>query len=556
MSSQQSSAVSLNLSLVRRLPGSWTVAAAFVLTLAALLLLMSRTHLMTPDSTEYALVARNLAEGLGYTADFVTLHMTWYPEVRHVPEMHGLLQPVMLASLFKVFGPENGMVRALGLFFLVGTALLTFLLGRRLYGSLCGALSAALLLTTPTTLVIAVSGNDDVGFAFFFVGSVLALVAGLESGRDRDFLLAGAAGAFALLEKLAGLILPGLWVGALLFPVVTGRWPARRALRAMTLVVPPFAFALACYLMRNQVTSGQMMFRLGALDWILKTGGYGAAYAIHDPLPSLGEMLRELGPSEVLRISLDQVRLFLGALLPTHPGPLPIWSLSLGLVSMPFAWRAAPSYGWICTLALLGTLAFICGLYHVEDRYFIFLLPLFLICAVGGAQSLLHSFRESPRLQRGLAFGLSLSVCGLLAYNLWSSRRWVQYTAEQPEHVCDEARDWLRRESPAEARVLTLDPWGTTWTTRRASVFVPNGPVEDALRVARHYDTQFLLVQPNPYLAEATQAAEQLRSEQRSDVRVEHILGDASCSLYRMDLGGEVNRSPALPDFVPGGQGV
>ncbi len=528
-------------------PGPWpghslspALAAGVCFVWAWVLISLTRqVDMISPDTAEYASTARNLLEGRGYTMSMVASHTIWYDQVPHVPEMHGLLRPLAIAPLFWLFGVQPDLVPVPGILYQAGTAFLAFLLGRRIFGDLAGAIAGALYLSSPLASIGALLGNDDVGFAFFFMAMLLALVAGLEHRRRSSFVLAGALGALAMLEKPTGFISPGIVLGAILLPLLRREWTWSEAARASGAALVPLALGFGCYLLRNQATSGQLGFRMGAYDWILKSAGYEAAFGVHDPLPALGEVLRALGLEGVLRIWGQQL-LHLARVLyePAHPLTGNLAELAIGLVALPLAWWASPRYGWICALSIAGGIAFICGLYHVEPRYFLFLVPLLSIGIAGGPTWLWRSTGSHRRLTRALAASLvlvALVVASRQARDaLEGLSRWT--TPASTPGPCAEAMQWIVRETPEDVRILTVDPWAAHWRTRREAVMAPSGPIEDVLRVARHYRTGLLM--DNAYFPFPTASATVRRMARNEvpGVSAERMAGDDACAVYRLEL--------------------
>src|SRR6185436_4278256 len=66
---------------------------------------------LPPDAANYGIVARSLLHGQGFTENVVPFHAGPFASVRHVPELHGLLQPVVLAPLFAVLGESPTVIR-------------------------------------------------------------------------------------------------------------------------------------------------------------------------------------------------------------------------------------------------------------------------------------------------------------------------------------------------------------------------------------------------------------------------------------------------------------
>src|SRR5262245_57174861 len=67
-------------------------------------LALTRDGPLPPDAAAYGVIARNLARGDGYTESFVPFHPGPYDSIRHLPDLHGLLTPALVAPLFALQG--------------------------------------------------------------------------------------------------------------------------------------------------------------------------------------------------------------------------------------------------------------------------------------------------------------------------------------------------------------------------------------------------------------------------------------------------------------------
>ena len=317
--------------------------------------------LMTPDTAQYAITARSIVRGEGYTINMIRFFPGLYDSVRHVPELHGLLMPIALAALFRVTGVDGTLIRIPGLVCVALAAFVAFLFARRVFGEVAGFLACFMTLANWTTLLWACSGTDDTGFAFFFLCSMYFLYLGLSERRDAHFALAGTCAGLALLEKLSGLVIPGIFLGAVLLLARDVPW--RTALRWAIYFILPFAPCLSLYMARNYAAYGGLMFRLGALHWLIKLGGMHAFWVqFYDKPPGFFEVLASIGWKEVVLILFRELQKFLSLVfLPEVPVGGNLNQLGWSLLSIPvILWRNTRFAG-IALLSLLGFTVFVCG---------------------------------------------------------------------------------------------------------------------------------------------------------------------------------------------------
>ena len=165
------------------------------------------------DALDYAQISRNLADGKGYTTDFIKpLSLTRVPSLDPQPELvFPPLHPLFMAPFIKVLGAgKNAVALASGLPFLA-TLLLTYLLGLRLFDRRAAILGTALFGLNLWALSYSISGLEVCLLGLIFMGLLLVLHAYGQDERRRVW-LAVAAGA---LVGLLGLT-KEIWAVALL----------------------------------------------------------------------------------------------------------------------------------------------------------------------------------------------------------------------------------------------------------------------------------------------------------------------------------------------------
>jgi len=493
------------------------------------------------DSLHYADVARNLLRGNGFQVDFVEYHLGLRDGVRHVPEHHGVLRPLALAPLFAAFGEDPALLRVPGLAYLALSGFVGFLLARRLFGAAAGGVALVLILGDLLLWVTALNGSDDMGFAFFCLCTLAALERGLRGGGDAWFAAAGGAAGLALLEKQIGVFLPAV----LIVPALFG-WRAERsaALRRSALAFAPFAVCLAVYLGRNWLSYGDPGFRLYPLHLVFSVGGYEGVYRLFPAALAPIDVIATIGPANVAGFIADQLGAFardvLGLPLPGAHGSFPHTSrlIALGLASLLLLARAQPRLALLGAACTLGGLAFVAGMWHVDIRFFAFLVPL---CAVALAGLLALAVRGigagGPRLAlRAVAL---VAVVALLAPSGASVGRTLVAAlapppGSTPPSACADALAWIRNNASLDARVVSLDPWGVAWYADRHGIMAPAGGVPPIVRVVRHYDARYLLVLDFPQREATRRALAEFAARPPVDLRAEPAFDGAHCDVVAL----------------------
>jgi 4-amino-4-deoxy-L-arabinose transferase-like glycosyltransferase len=463
------------------------IAAAWVVVFAAVSLWLTRGGVpLPPDSVEYAEVARSLAQGDGYTINMVEFHPGFLPSIRHPPELHGLLQPILILPLFSIWGLDLALVRIPGLLFLACLGVTVFWATRRLFGSIAAAVALGSLLATQELVLNAYMGGDDVGFAFLSFGALIAFVFDEESAHRSWFALGGAFAALATLQKFSGVVLP----------IVAGVTLLSRRdlspgamLRRWIWVAGPVAAAAMVYLFRNYLVHGGMGFRFTPVDWFAKNDPR-AYFALYWVAPTLSDVWNVLGPRRLAELVGDQFRL-LRIVLASE------WALSLGGLAALFVLRERRTWRWGALsywliLVLVTTVA-----YHVEGRYLLGLLPVGAV-SLGGvaARSVeLARARFGGRAAQRAVKGWVLVVLALAVIGFGRMIARGRSLREAGAHSvgCDDAAAYLKRTARRSSPVLTANPWFVSWAAERPAVMAPTGGPDRTRAVIAYYGIDWAL---------------------------------------------------------------
>jgi hypothetical protein len=496
--------------------------------------------LVPPDTAHYAVVARNLLRGDGYTESVVPFHPGAFTSVRHVPEMHGLLRPIVLVPLLALLGTEPIVLRIPGLAYVALTGLVVFCWGRRVFGREAGLLACALTLLNVNLLWFALLGADDIGFAFFFTASLALLHAGMTGGTDRCFLAAGVLGALAMLEKLSGFILVAVFLTPVLF--LRADTP-RRIARRVALLLGPFAMALVVYLARNYVAYGSLQFRFGALNWIGRVEGHEGWSRVFERAPFLFETWRALGWSHVAAMAETELLRFASAVLRFQPLVtanaattlmVPAFLPLLGLCGIPLFGRRIPRMTALFVAALLGSLGFICLFYTALIRYFSMLIPLFALWASGVLAAGARSQRPG-RLGTFLRVGSTAAAGLILAMSAAAFVTAERAIASVPDvTACRSATAWMATGTRPGDRIMAFDPWFVAWATDREAIMIPSGGLDAIGTIARRYDAHWMLGQQVQIRPRTSHEVFGL-AEDPGGLQVQTWFDDGACRVYRLD---------------------
>ncbi len=492
--------------------------------------LWARDAPLPPDAAAYGVIARNLARGDGYTESFIPFHPGPYDSVSHLPDLHGLLTPAMLAPLFAVLGPSAAAVRIPSTLASGGIAFVVFALGRRLFGASPAFLAALLVLASPSLFYYAALGTDDTGFTLLALAMLAVLVVAARERRPHLLAGAGLLAGLAILVKPTGIFLPALGLVALLF---VRRSTPVSVTAILGLLVPPI-LAFGAYLVRNQLAHGGLDFRFGGLEWIWKDSAYEGMLALYERAPTTLETLRRLGFRRVLEITGEQLAWFAGAtfaLSPVIPRGLtdvlavvavPAFLPSLALLPLPWLARRMPALAALVLATFVAAPAAVCTLWHAEPRYFVILIPLAALVLAG----------TIGRFLTGRVAMAALVLVGALGVV-----RSARLLAGLPPHPCLPVLERMNA-AGVPGRILTFDPWAVAWLADREAVMIPSGGLDVIASVALRYDTRLLLIHPMLGRPETRALVGNLEGR-AGPLRVTTLQSEGACRLATLDVVGD-----------------
>src|SRR6185369_16745804 len=99
-----------------------------------------------------------------------------YHRVGWLGKQHPPLFTLVCALTLQLPGPNLFYMRLISVFFLAGTLVVTYLLGRELYNREIGYLAAILLLSFPLIIRLSASAMMDIELTFFFALALLLLI--------------------------------------------------------------------------------------------------------------------------------------------------------------------------------------------------------------------------------------------------------------------------------------------------------------------------------------------------------------------------------------------
>ncbi len=262
------------------------------------------------DYADNAVVARNIAHGLGATTDYVAQFYTQYPSVQHAADTWPLLQPLITVP-FLLVSDTTFAAKLPNLILMLVLAGSVFYVGRRIWDARVALLAALLMLVSPAFLGMVVYPINDLVFTLLFLWLLYIVV----TRRLSDV---ASWHAWVVWGILAGLLMWSKPSGATLLVALFGYalWVALKRPQPLTPALPRYggggigrrtiisslivvAVALAVVsplLVRNVTTFGSPFYSTESYDaWVLKWNPpFERIYAYWQPtdLPNRSWLLR------------------------------------------------------------------------------------------------------------------------------------------------------------------------------------------------------------------------------------------------------------------------
>lgn len=505
----------------------WVGFAVAFIALAVAYDLRGWRNFSSPEAMDAAQVARNLAEGRGFTTQFIrpaSLYLLGnkvgagsltnaHPDLANAPAYPALLAGAMRVlplnyqipadDQTRIFQPEQAIAWVnQGLFFLA--LLLAWRLARTLFDPLVAWLSTAVLLGADVLWRFSISGLPTMLALVLLLLLAHVLAAAERGGREETWgaarlylaaFVAGAlAGALGLTRYgLAVLVLPVMFFFNICFN------PRGLSLGMAALI--GFGAVMTPWLLRNHELSGRLFGTAGL-----------AAYQTTDRFPAdrLERLLNpenDLTHEDLRQVGLDELFYKMGDRLPgILQNDLPrlggSWVTGLFLAALLVPFRN-PSLARLrlFTLMCLPFLAVVQALGQTRltalspdvngENLLVVLAPLVFILGVGMFVVLLDQLELPPFAGRGIVIGAFLVVmCAPMLFTLGRTPRPpMAYPPYHPQ-VIQERAGWL------DGRELMMSdmPWAVAWYGRRDCVWLPANVAEGfhALNAVRPVNALYL----------------------------------------------------------------
>ncbi|HUP26996.1 MAG TPA: glycosyltransferase family 39 protein [Chloroflexia bacterium] len=509
-----------------RMASTMLLVALLCYALVALSVIMQSDWIGHADYAENAVVARSLVEGRGLTVDYIAQFYKDYPSVSHPAETWPLLQPLLIAPFFALFGPQTWAAKLPNLLVMLALAWLVFRAASALWDSRVGLLAAVFCLLHPYFFNSVLYPINDLPFTALFFALAWLVWRQLSPWSNAAHARNGAAPKvvrsdvslrpYVLIGLLAGLLiwskpsgLP-LLAGLLLWSAWTWRRYGSRArpfpLRPLIVVLGVALLVLLPLLARNLITFGTLYFTTESLDapilrywngdqtlwermytvysgrelphprWVV-----GGKFGYSNLLDAIGRNFAWVWQRGVLGSPGEGDYVF---------GLVPLVGSMLGLAALT---RRVASLFSMVGLSLGLYFLFVMLYWHFEGRYFQVAVPWLYMLLAWGLFWVWDRLRASVREHLGRRWGIALVPLAAAAL-MWPNVDTIMQQREQDARPTGYVAtlNWLTANSSSQDVVMTRDPWEVNWHTGRRAVMIPYDDLATIESTARKYGVTML----------------------------------------------------------------
>lgn len=432
--------------------------------------------LINADAMDFAQLGRNMSSGQGYhTYILRPLALTNGDNPRFQPDVtHGPLYPLVLASLFGMFGVSDKMVAVASGVFYVLTCPILFFLGSRVFSKPVGLIGALAFAFSVPSLEYALSGLHIT--LFIFLTSLLLLVTYYLALFGQHMQMATEAGGWAPLPRLllviAGLLTVSLYLTDYnFFPLLPVMLVAialifrGQKIKASLFFLIPALVLAAPVMLRNAKFGGNPIWGLRAQELWMHTDKY-PGYSMYRMAPGF---LRADGlGGDIFEKVLDG----LNRLVQSFPETGSAWIFGFFLVSLCFRFYDEPANRlrsllvWMIVGLIAGTLVF-----QVPMLQLLAFVPAMLVFGIAFA---VYMLQQGQRSVLG-----SVALYGFIGLILVFPAVHRLATGEKPRAAGEKAtavalEDGMRKDDVC----LSDEPWLVAWYGNHPAMWVPQSDTE------------------------------------------------------------------------------
>jgi len=488
---------------------------------------------MDTDSSDYLLVAGNLAQGRGLVEDLVWNFLSHPAAVTHPSHDYWMpLETILIYVSQWLLGKSFFAAELPGLLLgaalpVLGMAIALELGAREIYAGLAGILLAV----GPRLVFYSIDTDAMMPYAFFQGLVVWSALRALK-GRPGWLVLAGLAAGLAHLSRNDA----SIWVAALILLFLLDRWKNRvrpAPFRSWLLAGAGYLAVMAPWMARNLSVFGTLfppnstkaMFFHQYLDLY----AFDQEFTLRSYLAQGAAVIAQhkvLGLVSVLQTIWEEGALFRGL--------IPFAALGVAL---------APSPGRRVMLVHLGLIVLVwsllmeayAGPFGGTTRTAVGLTVYLVPAALLGLDRLEQGLAKRWPVPAWIPPALVIAFAGWLGFNFWQSKAELARSSRQDWEYFHRLGQFLKQAAPAPPVVMSFQPWQLNLAEGLPAVSIPSNGLGAILAAGRKYGVEFLVLE---------------------NYWIRDLLGYRAEAAYLKSLDRQyqqTGRSPD-PDFIPAGR--
>jgi 4-amino-4-deoxy-L-arabinose transferase-like glycosyltransferase len=463
-----------------------------ILTLVLMVFVAKFDYLSDPNAIDVAQIARNLAEGRGYTTSVITplalstgISPQLTPDITRPP-----LYVSVLALAMRIGGTSDKTVAFVSIIFLLLTLVLVYRLGRRFFDDRVGIYSVAICAISTGLMMQATSGLETTLLALLVTllfGVLLLHARSAEPTAMRWPLLSGLVLGLCYLVRLECLaLLPAV----LLYWVFAG---GRQRWSRMLIVAAAFVVVALPWVVRTNLVTGRVGVSTLNYELIMNTIAHPGQTLSRQfiDVPQLPVSIALRHPLQMLRkLNFGMRAAYNG--LPQLLNPYLLGLFLASLLIRPIRER----YGlvqWSLMAAIFG-MSIATALYANVLRLLLAFAPIVVVFATAGFMSYVDDYTGRRRPSKAAAAARwfrTLALCGwvlLLAYPMADLLFAVPPSRQAPMVQV------MREVGKAGDLIVTDVPWYVAWYGHKRALLLPQsvGQLEALRNAGVRPDTVYL----------------------------------------------------------------
>lgn len=451
------------------------------------------------DQADMALVARNLVKKNGFYTDAIWLWDIYWGSVHHPESRWPLLQSIITALFFHIFGETVAVQKLVTSLFLLCLICAVFLIGTKLFGMWSGLLAACLVLANDRIPSLMAYSLNDIGASFFQISAIFSLFRYFEeNNRLKKLVLAGIWTGVAIHQKFQSVYLVFGFLVWSFFIWKVNLWKRVKTAAVFLLVLVVIGFPL---FIRNYKTFHTLVYPGDKLVNALGSAWdpsvnrwrgqmvYYKLYFEHERV-SYGYLLKHRGARYLFferpfREFRRLLRLIITGVIVEQP------VFILGLLGMALCGRNHKKWVLWNLVLIIASFSFVC-FRSIEPRYYLFLVPML---SIFGGRFLEVFLAKLWRKNKPFAVIVGVSISFILVFSV--KDKYIKSVSLTEEQKAQNIRflsmcEWLKKNTSPTEGIFSWRAGEVAFHSQRGSATIPNVDLTRFILLAEQYNIRYI----------------------------------------------------------------